>query len=399
MVVDQMASRTTGTSTLYGVKGDVDGMVQDAYPVDAGKQFAWMANSQLNTGGTFDATAASLGLTTQYALGLTPVDNGKSIVGSPFSPDVESHAVPYPQISVSALPEGPAGTIRNLNGFESFMAFNPLGQALGGAADRVSAMANGLWNVVTHPVDTADAIGAHYGNAYAAGTLGDTVLGDVGGVLTGMVKSSPVGLLDAMYHQDQAGAAYRMGGAAVDATLFAGPSLAGPALEAGAVLFGPKLAGMTEAYWAKAGGLSYVTEPSVGALAKGMPTGFGSEALLREHFVKHGGEFTSAGISTAEGYLQIGKDIVANGAEVRYFYDRANEWRTGYVSFMRNSQKTGESLFGFVGTNSDGFITTIHTKPRTELFNLLGDSSQSKLKVFRTDTVGPNPQTGWKWPY
>lgn len=88
-----------------------------------------------------------------------------------------------------------------------------------------------------------------------------------------------------------------------------------------------------------------------------------------------------------------------NGQQVSYFYEPANEMRTGYVSFMRNSQKTGESLFGFVGTDADGFITTIHTKPRTELFDLLGDSAQSKLKAFRTDTVGPTPQNGWKFPY
>ncbi|RZF29098.1 LysM peptidoglycan-binding domain-containing protein [Paraburkholderia sp. UYCP14C] len=253
MVVDRAANASTSTSALYGVGGDVNAMVQGTYPVDAGRQFAWLANGQLNSGSNFDATASSLGLTTQVAHGLIQADNGRSIVGSPFSPQVEGRAVPYPQISVSSLPGGTAGTIRNLNGFESFMAFNPVGQALGGAADRVSAMASGLWNVVTHPLDTADAIGAHYGNAYAAGTLGDTALGDVGGVLTGMVKSSPVGLLDAMYHQDQAGAPYRIGGAAVDATLFAGPSLAGPAVEAGAVMFGPKLVEMTEGYLARNG--------------------------------------------------------------------------------------------------------------------------------------------------
>lgn len=88
-----------------------------------------------------------------------------------------------------------------------------------------------------------------------------------------------------------------------------------------------------------------------------------------------------------------------NGQKVTYFYEPANEVRTGYISFMRNSRKTGESLFGFVGTNKDGAITTIHVKPRTELFDLLGDSAQSQLKVFRTDTVGPAPQQGWKYPY
>jgi YD repeat-containing protein len=278
MVLGQVAQAsagkiaTTGSasmSTLYGVGGNYDDLVrqatQQSYGVNAGDQFAGMANwdlanGLLNSGSTFDTTAASLGLTTEAAHRLMASDNGRSIAGSPFSPEVTAYAVPYPQIAVRPLLDGNAGTIRNLNGLESFMAFNPLGQALGGAADHVSAMANGLWNVVTHPGDTAEAIGAHYGNAYAAGTLGDTVLGDVGGVLTGAVRSSPLGLVDAMYHQDQAGAAYRMGGAAVDATLFAGPSLAAPAMEAGATMFGPKLAGWAENYAAKSGILSYVSD-------------------------------------------------------------------------------------------------------------------------------------------
>ena len=125
---------------------------------------------------------------------------------------------------------------------------------------------------------------------------------------------------------------------------------------------------------------------------------FRNEALLAGHFEKHGGEFRSAGVSNADEYVQVGREIMDSGQEVKYFYERANEVRTGYVSFMRNSQKTGESLFGFVGTDTDGFITTIH-KPRTELFDLLGDVQQSKLKAFRTDTIGPNAQKGWRWPY
>lgn len=82
----------------------------------------------------------------------------------------------------------------------------------------------------------------------------------------------------------------------------------------------------------------------------------------------------------------------------RMFADGDGQTRTGYVSFMRNS-RNGESLFAFVGTNEDGFITTIHMKPRTDLFNLLGDDMQSKLKAFRTDTIRSNPQYGWRFQY
>ncbi|MEW7988388.1 MAG: hypothetical protein AB2799_21570 [Candidatus Thiodiazotropha sp.] len=123
---------------------------------------------------------------------------------------------------------------------------------------------------------------------------------------------------------------------------------------------------------------------------------FANDELLAVHFKKHGAEFRA---QSAEEYLQVGQDIMQKGHKIEYFYESANEVRTGYVSFMRNSKKSGESLFGFVGTNSDRAITTIHVKPRTELFDLLGDSAQSRLKIFQTDTVGPAPQNGWKYPY
>ncbi|MDQ0017859.1 hypothetical protein J2W23_006280, partial [Variovorax boronicumulans] len=125
---------------------------------------------------------------------------------------------------------------------------------------------------------------------------------------------------------------------------------------------------------------------------------FASDAKLIGHFEKHGGEFASVGVSSPYGYLQMGREIMDAGVPVSYFYTPANEMRTGYVSFMRNSKK-GEALFGFAGTDADGFVTTIHTKSRTEFFELLGDNAQSKTKAFRTDTIGPNPQQGWKFPY
>ncbi len=131
-------------------------------------------------------------------------------------------------------------------------------------------------------------------------------------------------------------------------------------------------------------------------LAANRGANFATDELLAGHFKKHGKEFRSM---SPQEYLQVGQSIIQNGQKITYFYEPANEIRTGYISFMRNSNKTGESLFGFVGTNKDGAITTIHVKPRTELFDLLGDSAQSKLKVFRTDTIGPVPQQGWKYPY
>jgi len=128
----------------------------------------------------------------------------------------------------------------------------------------------------------------------------------------------------------------------------------------------------------------------------GSNANFASESLLNGHFEKHGAEFRT---TSPDDYLNVGRDIMNNGQPIDYFYGAAGENRTGYVSFLRNRSSNGEALFGFVGTNSDGFITTVHVKSRTDLFDLLGDQSQSTLKAFRTDTIGPNPQNGWKWPY
>jgi len=123
---------------------------------------------------------------------------------------------------------------------------------------------------------------------------------------------------------------------------------------------------------------------------------FASEAKLVGHFEKHGKEFHS---KSADEYLNIGRGIIDNGQQIKYFYEAAGEMRTGYVEFIKNSKKTGEALFGFVGTNSDGFITTIHTKSRTDLFKLLGDNIQSRPKAFRSDTIGLYPKNGWMYPY
>ncbi|TKC85970.1 hypothetical protein FAZ69_21895 [Trinickia terrae] len=147
-------------------------------------------------------------------------------------------------------------------------------------------------------------------------------------------------------------------------------------------------------------GTGELTQPLASALRKviGSFSGanFASDKLLVEHFLKHGAEFRA---QSAQEYLQVGRDIVKNGHEVSYLYEKTNEMRTGYVSFLRNTGRTGEALFGFVGTNKEGAITTIHVKPRAEMFSLLGDDMQGKLRAFRSDTVGPSPQSGWRYPY
>jgi len=140
------------------------------------------------------------------------------------------------------------GSIRNLRPFESFVAFNPLGQTLSGMGSQIQGIASGVANVVLHPVDTAAAMGAHYANAYRAGHLGDTVLNDVGGLITGAVRSTPVGLIDATYRRDAAGGFNRIGGALVDTGMAVAPVVGPSALRAGAEIFGPTVETMAGRY-------------------------------------------------------------------------------------------------------------------------------------------------------
>ncbi|WP_061180535.1 hypothetical protein [Caballeronia pedi] len=271
-----------------GIAGDTIGSMVTAQMAQRSQDVAQAKTEQIVKGGTanpqftpadaesFDAAAAKLGYTPEQARARMALDNGGSIVAdpySPYTPGVDARAVPYPQITVRELApmDVPViGAAQPLSGWESVKAFNPIAQFAEGMYDRGAAMASGIWNVATHPVDTATGIYDHYANAYDAGHLGDTILNDVGSAITGGVRSlPPLAAVNGLYRQDTAGAAYVFGGSAMDAALFAAPELAGPtmalggaALERGVAIFGPKLAGMTESYLAKTGGLSYVVENS-----------------------------------------------------------------------------------------------------------------------------------------
>ena len=104
-------------------------------------------------------------------------------------------------------------------------------------------------------------------------------------------------------------------------------------------------------------------------------TGFASDAKLLEHFGQHGAEF---GAKNANEYLQIGKDIMQNGQKVEYLY-KEGEIRTGYVQFMENSSKNGTAKFGFVGTNADGAITTIHVESGNSFWKMLNNGNLDKV--------------------
>ncbi|MBI6778889.1 hypothetical protein YA0045_25770, partial [Pseudomonas syringae] len=100
---------------------------------------------------------------------------------------------------------------------------------------------------------------------------------------------------------------------------------------------------------------------------------FADEAKLIGHFEKHGAEF---GAKSSIEYLQVGKDIMQGGDKVQYLYK--GEVRTGYVQFMGNSSR-GDAKYGFVGTNSDGAITTIHVESGKSFWKMLNGDPKDKI--------------------
>jgi filamentous hemagglutinin len=108
----------------------------------------------------------------------------------------------------------------------------------------------------------------------------------------------------------------------------------------------------------------------VGAEIASGARGFATDAKLVSHFERHKAEF---GAKTASEYLQVGRDIIQNGSKVEYLYK--GETRVGYVQFMGN-KSNGNAKFGFVGTNSEGSITTIHVESGNSFWKMLnGDRS------------------------
>ncbi|MGA4247107.1 hemagglutinin, partial [Ralstonia nicotianae] len=106
--------------------------------------------------------------------------------------------------------------------------------------------------------------------------------------------------------------------------------------------------------------------------AKGVGA-FADEAKLIGHFEKHGAEF---GTKSASEYLQVGQDIMQYGQKVEYLYK--GETRTGFVQLMGN-RANGQSKFGFVGTNADGAITTIHTESGNSFWKMLNNGNIDKV--------------------
>lgn len=170
MVAQQVAaSSASGKATLYGVGDDVDALVvQSGYSADAGKQFAWLANGQLNPSNGVDVAAASWGWTPEQTHARTAPDNGPSIVGSSFSPDVQGFAVPYPQIAVSPLPEADVRLAQTDGGFwrgfsgdkrSVFEAPAPLSESVGAGV---------RWAADKFVVDPLKELGNQYHDMFSA---------------------------------------------------------------------------------------------------------------------------------------------------------------------------------------------------------------------------------------
>jgi filamentous hemagglutinin len=64
------------------------------------------------------------------------------------------------------------------------------------------------------------------------------------------------------------------------------------------------------------------------------------------------------------------------GQKVEYIYKRGR--RTGFIQFTGN-RLNGQSKFGFVGTNSDGAITTIHIESGNSFWKMLSIGDVDKV--------------------
>ena len=111
------------------------------------------------------------------------------------------------------------------------------------------------------------------------------------------------------------------------------------------------------------------------------------------HFEKHGSEIGQTlgyeNYSLGQ-YVKDANSVIANGT----FAPELN----AYVSIAGG---TGSAKGLMVGIDrATGEITTMHMKP-VSWFETKAPSLgwEAQPKTVRTNTIGPNPQSGWKWPY
>ncbi len=107
------------------------------------------------------------------------------------------------------------------------------------------------------------------------------------------------------------------------------------------------------------------------------PTEFANEQKLNEHYEKHGTEFR---VGNSHEYLLAARHVVSNGTPVQYLY--RDTPTTGYVLLM-GTNRTGQAKFAFAGSNTNGHITTLHTKSGKDFWRMInGDPSDKTIRPY-----------------
>ncbi|NWE02271.1 RHS repeat-associated core domain-containing protein [Pseudomonas sp. IPO3749] len=107
------------------------------------------------------------------------------------------------------------------------------------------------------------------------------------------------------------------------------------------------------------------------------PTEFANEQKLNEHYEKHGAEFR---VGNSHEYLLAARHVVSNGTPVQYLY--RDTPTTGYVLLM-GTNRTGQAKFAFAGSNTNGHITTLHTKSGKDFWRTInGDPSDKTIRPY-----------------
>ena len=108
------------------------------------------------------------------------------------------------------------------------------------------------------------------------------------------------------------------------------------------------------------------------------PKEFASKQKLDEHFDKHGPEL---GAKNSHDYLITARHVVKEGIPVHFTYK--NTPTTGYVLLL-GTNRSGQAKFAFAGTNTNGDITTLHTKSGKDFWRMInGDVTDKTIRPYR----------------
>ena len=80
------------------------------------------------------------------------------------------------------------------------------------------------------------------------------------------------------------------------------------------------------------------------------------------------------------GYLLTASHVVNEGIPINYLYKSKST--TGYALLM-GTNRTGQAKFAFAGTNTDGNITTLHTKSGKDFWRMInGDATDKTIRPY-----------------